>query len=107
MRMAKVLPPGLPGPSGPPGGGGGGAPGPPPPTPAPAPPGGGGGAAIINAQLSGLFNWTLLPNTGSPFLNPNYTLSKRPGHLCTIHYWWVTSDCGHLERGTTGYGHLA
>ena len=85
--------PGPPGPPGPPGGGGGGAPGSPPPVPAPAPapPGGGGGAAIMNAQLSGLLNWTPLPNTGSPFLNPNYTLSKHPGHR-----WQVTSDCGRL-----------
>ena len=109
----RVAPPGALGLPGPPGGGGGGAPGPPPlmPTPAPAPPGGGGGAAIMNTQLSGLLNWTLLPNTGSPSLNPNYTLSKCPGHLYTIHYWWVTSDRGRLhgrlERGTTGYGRLA
>ena len=92
--------------------GGGGAPGPPPPpAPAPAPAGGGGGAAILNAQLSWLLNRTLWPNTGLPFLKPNYTLSKRPGHLYTICYWWVTSDHGHLrgrsELSTTGYGHLA
>ena len=61
----------------------------------------------MNAQLSGLLNWTLLPNTRSPFLNPNYTLSKHPGRLYTICYWWVTSNRGRLERGTTGYGHLA
>ena len=90
-------------------GGGGGAPSPPPPAPAPA--GGGGGAAILNAQLSWLLNQTLWPNTGSPCLKPNYTLSKHPGHLYTICFWWVTSDrgClrGRLEQGTTGYGHLA
>ena len=106
----RAAPPGAPGPPGLPGGGGegGGAPGPPPPMPAPTPtpPGGGGGAAIMNAQLSGLLNWTLLANTRSPFLNPNYTLSKHPGRLYTIRYWRVTSDRGRLrsrlERGTTG-----
>ena len=91
----------------PPSGGGGGAPGPPPPAPA----GGGGGAAILNAQLSWLLNRTLWPNTGSPCLKPIYTLSKCPGRLFTICYWWVTSDRGrlrgYLEQGTTGYGCLA
>ena len=95
----------------PPPGGGGGAPGPPPPAPAPVPAGGGGGAAILNAQLSWLLNRTLWPNTGSPCLKHNYTLSKHPGHLYTICYQWVTSDCGRLhgrlELGTTGYGRLA
>ena len=94
----------------PPPSGGGGAPSPPPPAPAPAPAGGGGGAAILNAQLSWLLNRTLWPNTGLPCLKPNYTLSKRPGCLYTICYWWVTSDrgrlCGRLELGTTGYGRL-
>ena len=97
--------------AGPPPGGGGGAPSPPLPAPAPAPAGGGGGAAILNAQLSWLLNRTVCPNTGSPCLKPNYTLSKRPGHLYTICYQWVTSDHGrlrgHLELGTTGYGRLA